>query len=127
MDASAMKDKNILVIDDDITALDLISYIFEDRGYTVHRATDGQSALDNVKRLAPKLIIVDLMMPGINGVETIRQIRQLGFGSEPIIAFTAVDDTSHHDEATAAGANIVVTKPCPTATLLKHVKSFLHD
>lgn len=122
-----MNGKNILMIDDDITALDLVSFIFEDRGYTVHRAVDGRTALDNAKSIAPKLFIVDLMMPGINGVDTIRQIRELGFTNEPIIAFTAVDDTSHHDEATSAGANIVITKPCPTATLMKHVKSFLHD
>ena len=115
------------MIDDDITALDLVSYLFEDRGYTVHRAVDGRSALETAKILSPKLFIVDLMMPGINGVETIREIRKLGFTTEPILAFTAVDDTSHHDEAVAAGANIVITKPCPTATLLKHVKSFLHD
>jgi len=127
MSSNKTVEKNILVIDDDITSLDLVSYIFEDRGYIVHRAADGTRALEKVKTLSPQLFIVDLMMPGINGIDTIREIRKLGFVSEPIIAFTAVDDTEMHDEATAAGASIVVTKPCPTELLVKKVKSLLDN
>ena len=116
---------HIVVIDDDITSLDIISFLFENRGYRVHRCADGNAAIDYVRDVKPDLLIVDLMMPQINGVDTIREIRQLGFDTVPIVAFTAVDDPQLHQEARDAGCNEVLTKPCSPDRLLKHVKKFL--
>lgn len=119
--------KNILVIDDDITSLDIVSFLFEERGYHVERCADGFTAIEYTKRSAPDLIIVDLMMPQINGTETVRSIRALGFTEIPIIAFTAVDEPELHREATSAGCNEVLTKPCRPDKLMKHIKQFLPD
>lgn len=119
--------RNILVIDDDITSLDIVSFLFEERGFHVERCADGFTAIEYTKQSAPDLIIVDLMMPQINGTETVRNIRALGFTAIPIIAFTAVDEPELHRDAQAAGCNEVLTKPCRPEKLMKHIKQFLPD
>ncbi len=123
----AGKEKHILVIDDDITSLDIVSYLFEERGYIVERCTDGYSAIDFVKETKPDLLIVDLMMPKINGVDTVREIRQMGLKEVPIIAFTAVDEPELHRDAITAGCNEVLTKPCPAERLIRHIKRLLPE
>lgn len=125
--AEASGNKVILVIDDDITALDIVSYLFEEKGYEVQRSPDGLSAINSVRDNPPDLIIVDLMMPGINGVETVKEIRALGFVSKPIIAFTAVDEPTLHEEALRAGCNVVLTKPCRPDKLVQHIQSLVPD
>lgn len=118
-------EKHILIIDDDITSLDIVSYLFEDHGYVVERCADGKSAVEYIKKNNPDLLIVDLMMPQIDGKETVRQIRALGHTKVPIIAFTAVDEAQLHKEALDAGCNEVITKPCHPETFVKHIKKYL--
>ena len=117
--------KHILVIDDDVTSLDIVSFLFEERGYDVERCSDGFAAIEYVKRVKPDLLLVDLMMPGINGAETVRQIRELGLSAVPIIAFTAIDDPELHRGALDAGCNEVLTKPCPAEKLIRNIKKYL--
>lgn len=119
------KPRNILVVDDDITALDIVSFMFEGKGFQVHRCANGGSALEYVQKLVPDLILIDLLMPQMSGVETIRQIRELGFNTVPIIAFTAVDEPELHTDAIDAGCEEVVTKPCPSARLVKIIERYL--
>ena len=123
--STANSNRHILILDDDITSLDIVSYLFEERGYTVDRCTDGFAAIDYLKGNEPDLLIVDLMMQKINGVDTVKQIRELGFSALPIIAFTAVDEPLLHKEALTAGCNEVLTKPCPAEKLVKHIKRLL--
>ena len=117
--------KHILIIDDDITALDIVSFLFEERGYEVERCADGFSAIDYCKQITPDLIIVDLMMPQINGVATVKEIRDLGLTEVPIIAFTAIDDPAVHEEARQAGCNEVLTKPLSAEKLVGRIKVHL--
>lgn len=119
--------RNILIIDDDITSLDIVSFLFEERGYLVSRCADGYAAIDQAKALAPDVIVVDLMMPNINGADTVRSIRALGLQTVPIIAFTAVDDPEYHREAREAGCDEVLTKPCRPEKLLKHIDRFFNE
>ena len=119
------KEKLILVIDDDITSLDIVCFLFEERGYTVEPCADGHTAIDYVQSRKPDILVVDLMMPNINGVETVKQIRGLGLTDTPIIAFTAVDDPAVHSEAIDAGCNEVLTKPLHPEKLLKKIERFL--
>jgi two-component system, OmpR family, response regulator ResD len=120
------RSRNILIIDDDVTALDIVAFFFEERGFTVERCADGPAAIDYVSKIIPDLIIADLMMPGMNGVETVKRIRGLGANNVPIIAFTAADEARYHSEARAAGCNEVVTKPCPIEKLLRIIKKYLN-
>jgi CheY-like chemotaxis protein len=118
--------KKILVIDDDITSLDIVSFMFEEKGFQVQRCTDGFSAIEQVKSEHPDLIIVDLMMPGINGIDTVKELRAQGVES-PIIAFTAVDEPILHKEAEDAGCNTVLTKPCRSDKLVETIHRLLPD
>lgn len=124
-DNQAEGQRHILILDDDITSLDIVSYLFEERGYRVDRCTDGFAAIEHLKASPPDLLVVDLMMPKINGVDTVRQIRELGYKGIPIIAFTAVDEPTLHREAIGAGCNEVLTKPCPAEKLVKHIRRLL--
>jgi len=116
--------KKILIIDDDVTALDIVDFLFEDKGYEVVRRADGLSALECVESVKPDIILIDLMMPKMNGQECIRQIRIKGL-KQPIVAFTAVDDPDIHQEAIDAGCNLVLTKPCKPAALVKQIEELI--
>jgi len=119
-----MAAKKILIIDDDVTALDIVDFLFEDHGFEVIRRADGISALECIEREAPDIVLIDLMMPKMNGQECIRQIRHKGL-KLPIVAFTAVDDPEVHREAMEAGGNLVLTKPCKPTVLVKHIEQLL--
>jgi DNA-binding response OmpR family regulator len=119
-----MTSRKILIIDDDMTALDIVDFLFEDKGFEVVRRADGVSALACIDEAAPDVILIDLMMPKMNGQECIRQIRGKGI-AVPIVAFTALDDPEVHQEALDAGGDLVLTKPCKPATLLKHIETLL--
>ncbi|MCC6933385.1 MAG: response regulator transcription factor [Deltaproteobacteria bacterium] len=123
--ATETKTKHILMIDDDITALDIVSYLFEEKGYEVERRADGFSALSYLERVTPDLILVDLRMPQIDGVETVKKIRAMGLKDVPIIAFTAVDEPELHAQAIDAGCQEVLTKPCPSEKLVRYIKRYL--
>jgi CheY-like chemotaxis protein len=114
----------ILVIDDDMTALDIVDLLFEDQGFEVVRRADGISALECVEETAPNIILVDLMMPKMNGQECVRQLRSKGI-KVPIVAFTALDDPEVHQEAIDAGCNLVLTKPCKSKELVRQITSLL--
>ena len=118
------EEKRILIIDDDVTALDIVDFLFEEKGYEVIRRADGISALECVQEVAPNIILIDLMMPRMNGQECIRQLRKQGI-SVPIVAFTAVDDPEVHQEARDAGCNLVLTKPCKPSALVVHIEGLM--
>lgn len=114
------------VIDDDITSLDLVTFLIEKKGFSVKRFADGGAALiETLQGNLPDLFLVDLMMPGINGIETVKRMRKMGFDKIPIIAFTALEDPEVHQDALDAGCNLVLTKPCPAERLLRHINNFL--
>ncbi len=116
--------RKILIIDDDVTALDIVDLLFENKGYEVIRRADGASAIACVDQVKPEIILIDLMMPKMNGQECVRLLRSKGI-SIPIVAFTAVDDPQVHQEARDAGCNLVLTKPCKPQTLIKHIEDLL--
>lgn len=121
-----MERKKILIIDDNISQLDLIEILFTNNGFETTQAANGNEALSMLQsnELLPDIILVDLMMPQISGVETIAKIRELSIPS-PVIAFTALDDEELHQEALQAGAQMVLTKPCPPVKLLEHCNRLL--
>jgi two-component system, OmpR family, response regulator VicR len=118
--------KKILIIDDDVTALDIVDYLFEDKGFDVVRRADGESALEIVDESSPDIILIDLMMPKMNGQECVRLLRKRGI-SVPIVAFTALDDPEIHQEAMDAGCNLVLTKPCKPDALVRHVSGLISN
>ena len=119
-----MDHKKILIIDDDVTALDIVDFLFEDKGFDVVRRADGVSALECVEEVMPNIILIDLMMPRMSGQQCVKEIRNKGL-TIPIVAFTAVDDPEIHKEAMDAGCNLVLTKPCKPNVLVKHIEDLL--
>jgi len=116
--------KRILIIDDDMTALDIVDFLFEDKGFEVVRHADGLSAIESIGEINPNIILVDLMMPRLNGQETVRRLRAKGV-IVPVVAFTAIDNPKIHQEALDAGCNLVLTKPCKPDILVSRVEELL--
>ena len=120
------KKKRILVVDDHEDNIELLRARLEARGYEVEGASDGQAALDAVTRNCPDLILLDVMMPKMDGIEVVRRLkanRELPF--IPVIMQTALDSTENKVEGLDAGADDYITKPINFAELEARVNSLL--
>jgi two-component system cell cycle response regulator len=120
------KKKRILVVDDHEDNIELLRARLEARGYEVEGAADGQAALDAVQRTCPDLILLDVMMPKMDGMEVVKRLkanRALPF--IPVIMQTALDSTENKVEGLDAGADDYITKPINFAELEARVNSLL--
>jgi len=118
--------KRILVVDDHEDNVEVLRARLEARGYDVKGANDGQAALDVVDHWLPDLILLDVMMPKVDGLEVVRRIKaneSLPF--IPVIMQTALDSTERMVAGFEAGADDYVTKPINFAELEARVKSLL--
>jgi diguanylate cyclase (GGDEF)-like protein len=116
----------ILVVDDHEDNVELLRARLEARGYDVEGANDGQAALDAVERKCPDLILLDVMMPKMDGMEVVRRLKankELPF--IPVIMQTALDSTENKVEGLDAGADDYITKPINFAELEARVNSLL--
>jgi DNA-binding response OmpR family regulator len=116
-----MDKKHILVVDDDPAILRLLSTNLKARGYEVSTATDGEECLDAVQSDFVSLIILDIMMPRLDGVETCRRIRE--WSDVPIIILSARGDEKDKVKCLELGADDYLTKPFGIAELLARVKT----
>jgi diguanylate cyclase (GGDEF)-like protein len=116
----------ILVVDDHEDNVELLRARLEARGYEVEAAMDGQEALDKVHASPPDLILLDVMMPRIDGIEVTRQLKgDSSLPFIPIIMQTALETTEDKVEGLDAGADDYITKPINFAELEARVKSLL--
>ena len=116
----------ILIVDDHEDNIELLRARLEARGYLTSSATDGQHALDAVAAEAPDLILLDIMMPRVDGIEVARRIkRDPSLPFIPIIMQTALDSTEQKVEGLDAGADDYITKPINFAELEARVRSLL--
>ena len=116
----------ILIVDDHEDNIELLRARLEARGYRIDTAIDGEQALARVAERPPDLILLDVMMPRIDGFEVVRRLKadkKLPF--IPIILQTALDSTQHKVEGLDAGADDYITKPINFAELEARVKSML--
>ena len=109
--------KRVLVVDDDSSIRELLSTALEDDGYEVVPATNGQDALSVVQRWRPDVIVLDLMMPVMDGWTFAKRLRELD--EIPIVVLSAVNDIARH--AKSLGAAEVVGKPFDLDQLLPKV------
>ena len=119
-----MKNGTILVIDDERDVVDLLAYNLEKAGYRVIGAYDGESGLALARERRPDLIILDLMLPGIDGFEVCNALRE-DFRTHhiPILMLTARGETRDRVEGLRVGADDYVAKPFSLAELLARVRS----
>ena len=116
----------ILVVDDEISLVQLCQFILEDAGYAVRGALSGSQALDMITDEMPDLVLLDVMMPGMDGIETCRQIRQNYNEQRPyILMYTADDRETTRLNSMDAGANDLLTKDTPVAELASAISSYL--
>ena len=118
--------KRILVVDDHEDNIELLRARLEARGYEVFGASDGQAALDQVEHVIPDLILLDVMMPKMDGMEVVRRLKaNKNLPFIPVIMQTALDSTENKVEGLDAGADDYITKPINFAELEARVNSLL--
>ncbi|MEG3877082.1 response regulator [Microcoleus sp. herbarium7] len=116
----------ILIVDDTPTNLDVISEALSDAGYTVAIATSGERALKQLERRSPDLILLDVMMPGIDGFETCARLKANPNTCDiPVIFMTALSDADSKIKGFEVGAVDYITKPFQEREVLARVKTHL--
>ncbi len=116
----------ILIVDDEPFNLDLLEQELEDQNYTIERANDGAEALDKVPSFLPDLILLDYMMPKMNGLEVLRHLREdAQYKSIPVILLTAKATQEDKVRGLDAGADDYVIKPFDSFELLARVRAMM--
>ena len=121
-----MVGRKILVVDDEEVLLETIAYNLEQAGYQVITVCDGASALEAARRESPHLIILDIMLPGMDGLEVCRLLRrENSTATTPIMMLTAKGDEIDKVVGLEVGADDYVTKPFGRRELLARVRALL--
>ncbi len=116
----------ILLVDDEPDILEFLVYNFEKEKYTVYTATNGKKAIELAKKIQPDLIVLDVMMPEMDGMETCELLRDLPEFKDTIIVFLTARNEEYSEIAGFnTGADDYVTKPVRPRTLIARVKSLL--
>ena len=116
--------KKILIADDEPDILEIIQYNLQSEGYTVFTARNGNEAIDLAKKNQPDLIILDIMMPGKNGIEVCNILRlQPAFNDTLIIFLTALSDEGTEIKGLETGADDFLTKPISPKVLVSKVNA----
>ena len=117
---------NILVVDDEEDLLELVRYTLAKEGHSVTCVDTGEKAVDSVRQSLPDLIVLDLMLPGIDGLEVCRRLKgDLKTREVPIIMLTAKSEERDVITGLDGGADDYVTKPFSPRVLLARVKSLM--
>jgi DNA-binding response OmpR family regulator len=113
----------VLVVEDEPTLLETLEYGLKRQGYEVHTATDGPSALQAARSVRPDLLLLDVMLPGLDGLEVCRILRQEL--TAPIVMLTARDDEIDKVVGLEVGADDYITKPFSMRELYARIKAQL--
>jgi two-component system OmpR family response regulator len=116
--------KRILVVDDEPSIVDAVATALRYEGYDVEEASTGRAALSSILRHEPDLIVLDWMLPDLEGIEVGRRLREQGFKCA-VLFLTAKDATENKVEALRAGGDDYVTKPFSLAELVARVQAIL--
>ena len=119
-------DVKILLVDDEPDILEIVGYNLKNEGYQVYTANNGLEALKSAKKITPNLILLDIMMPEMDGIETCEKIRAIKSLENTLIAFlTARNEDYSQVAGFDAGADDYITKPIKPKVLISKVKSLL--
>ena len=110
----------ILIVDDERDVCDFVKNFFEERGFEVLTASNGKEALPIAEKEEPLIVLLDIRMPEMGGLETLRQIKQKR-PDDKIIMVTCVDDLDKMEEAKRLGADGYITKPLVLDELVRAV------
>lgn len=116
-----------LVVDDDPGHRYLLRLLLEELGGIAHEIDDGEKAVPSFRRTRPDLVLMDMQMPGMNGIEAVRRLRALPDGAGiPIIMVTASPSEEAEPDSLAAGANAFLRKPLTPEKLWTRISELLH-
>ena len=115
--------RRILLVDDEPRLLDSVRMNLELEGFEVYEAHDGQEALERVRKLLPDLVVLDVMMPRMDGFETLTELRR--FSTVPVIMLTVKADDSDVIYGLERGADDYVAKPFSQGVLLSRIRAVL--
>ncbi|MBI3177913.1 MAG: response regulator transcription factor, partial [Chloroflexi bacterium] len=116
--------QTILVVDDESTIREVIRRYLERDGYTVVEAATGRTALEIASREKPDLIVLDLMLPGVDGLALTRQLRERG-SQVPIVMLTAKGSTADRIHGLDTGADDYLAKPFSPQELMSRIRAVL--
>lgn len=120
--------KHVLIIEDEPHIVEAMSFIFERDGWRVTHHKEGATAVDRITSSDPDVVILDVMLPGQNGFEILRGLRQrAGYGALPVVILTAKGQARDRVEALEAGATTFMTKPFSNHELLNTVNALLGE
>lgn len=118
---------HILIVDDSLSVRKALSELIRDAGYTCQTAIDGTDALSKLKSKTPQVVLTDLEMPKMNGIELAQHIRASDqFKNIPIVMLTSRSLKKHREAAVKAGVTEYLTKPCTDLDLLQHLEQFFN-
>jgi CheY-like chemotaxis protein len=124
--AAPLRPATILCVDDDRLLLGMFSDALEEQGYRTLIATDGPSGIEAAKKGCPDLIVLDVMMPGMTGIEVCRRLRaKPDLQNTPILLLTAMQDLTIEAEGRVAGATLTVRKPLGPALIVSIIHELL--
>ncbi len=128
MAGNSMEGRTILIVDDEQDLLDLLKYNFEQEGFRTVTALDGAEGLQCAQRDDPDLIVLDIMMPEMDGIEVCQKIRQdANLRGKPVIMLTARTEEQDYIEGLDVGADVYIGKPVSVPVLISQVNALLRS
>ncbi|MDE1976737.1 MAG: response regulator [Elusimicrobia bacterium] len=126
-DESAAAQKLVLIVDDDESIVDLMEHVVRKEGFRTERATDGKEALSKAQALKPDLILLDFLLPGMDGHAVVRALRESGSGHIPVVAVTGQHLDQERQEALRREPAVkdFLQKPLRIASLVQAVRKAL--
>lgn len=116
---------NVLVVDDDELLVELVTFTLEGHGHTVFAAEDGATAIESIGRETPDVVVLDGMMPGVDGLDVLRQLRRRAGMNTPIIMLSARKQERDIVDGLAEGANDYLVKPFMPEELAARIQKAL--
>lgn len=120
--------ERVLIVDDEAPVATLLEHALKDEGYEVSLATDGMDAMNRLHAFRPDVVVMDIMMPRLDGVQATRLLRRnRSYARTVIIALSARTDQAARDAMREAGADLYLRKPFTVARLVEHVRELLDE
>ena len=124
MNRNGTPEARLLVVDDEPNIRELLSTSLRFAGFEVHTASDGQEALTQAEKVRPDLLVLDVMMPGLDGFAVTRRLRERGRDT-PVLFLTAKDDVADRVTGLTVGGDDYVTKPFSLEEVVARIRAIL--
>jgi len=119
---------SVLLVDDDLETLELVGTVLERNGYTILAARSGAKALEIAHKEIPDLILLDVMMPGMDGYEVLNRLKgDEATATIPVVIFSARNQIDDQLQGLEAGAEDYIPKPVQVQDLVKSLEKIFHD